>query len=113
MSTTTPTRQHLSTGSHRVPRPAEGHWPGLATPPHHPVRARIARKLFLRAVDGLDVRVELPDGTQHGAGGPDSPSMQLVRPDDFFQRLGADGLIGFGEAWMVGDWDSDGLPAVL
>ena len=113
MSITTPTRQHLSTGSRRIPRPAEGHWPGLATPPHHPMRARIARQLFVRAVDGLDVRVEFPDGSLRGAGGPESPSMRLVRPDDFFQRLGADGLIGFGEAWMVGDWDSDELPEVL
>ncbi len=113
MSITTPSRQHLSTGARRVPRPAEGHWPGLATPPDNAFRARIARQLFLRAVDPLDLRVELPDGSCRGAGGTDSPTMRLVRPDDFFQRLGADGLIGFGEAWMVGDWDSDALPEVL
>ena len=113
MSISTPARQHLSTGSHRVPRPAEGHWPGLATPPHNAFRAGIARQLFLHAVDPLDLRVEFPDGSRRGAGGADSPTMRLVRPDDFFQRLGADGLIGFGEAWMVGDWDSDALPDVL
>jgi len=113
MSITTPDRHHLSTGSRRLPRPAEGHWPGLATPPQKPFRARIGRQLFLRAIDSLDVRVEFPDGTRRGAGGADSPVMRLVRPTDFFQRLGTDGLIGFGEAWMVGDWDTDALPEVL
>lgn len=39
--------------------------------------------------------------------------MRLVRPDAFFARLGTEGLIGFGEAWMVGDRDSDDLVGVL
>ena len=30
--------------------------------------------------------------------------MRLVRPDAFYQRIGATGLIGFGEAYMAGDW---------
>ena len=34
----------------------------------------------------------------------------LIRPDAFFQRLGAGGLIGFGEAYQAGDWDTDDLP---
>ena len=36
-----------------------------------------------------------------------------VRSDDFFRRLGSDGLIGFGEAFMAGDWDADEPAAVL
>ena len=36
-----------------------------------------------------------------------------VRSDAFFRRLGADGLIGFGEAFMAGDWDADDPAAVL
>jgi cyclopropane-fatty-acyl-phospholipid synthase len=36
-----------------------------------------------------------------------------VRDDDYFRRLGADGLIGFGEAFMAGDWDADDPAAVL
>src|SRR5262245_38062510 len=47
-----------------------------------------------------------------GAGGPDAPVMR-VRGDDFFRRLGSDGLIGFGEAFMAGDWDADDPAAVL
>jgi cyclopropane-fatty-acyl-phospholipid synthase len=31
----------------------------------------------------------------------------------FFRRLGADGLVGFGEAYMVGDWDAEDPAAVL
>ena len=33
--------------------------------------------------------------------------MVLHRPDAFLERLGADGLIGFGESYMAGDWDAD------
>ncbi len=36
-----------------------------------------------------------------------------VRSNDFFRRLGSDGLIGFGEAFMAGDWDADDPAAVL
>jgi hypothetical protein len=34
--------------NHVVPRPNEGVWPGLSTPPHVPARARIAEVLFRR-----------------------------------------------------------------
>jgi cyclopropane-fatty-acyl-phospholipid synthase len=36
-----------------------------------------------------------------------------IRRDAFFHRLGADGKIGFGEAYMAGDWVADDLAAVL
>jgi cyclopropane-fatty-acyl-phospholipid synthase len=39
--------------------------------------------------------------------------MRLVRPEAFFQRLGDSGTIGFGEAYMAGDWRADDLPGVL
>lgn len=94
------------------PRPNEGVWPGLATPPSSPARARIAESLFKRAVRTLDVRVELPGGQRLGAGGPDAPVMRIVRPAAFFHRLGADAKVGFGEAYMVGDWTSE-QPAEL
>ena len=87
-----------------VPRPDEAHWPGLATPPSAPLHARIAELLFRRAVAPLPVRVVLPDGTVLGSGGADAPVMQLVRPSNVFARLGADVKIGFGEAYMTGDW---------
>jgi cyclopropane-fatty-acyl-phospholipid synthase len=87
-----------------VPRPVEADWPGLATPPHAPVHARIAEAIFRRAVASLPVRVVYPDGHVLGAGGKDAPVMKLVRPGNVFARLGADVKIGFGEAYMTGDW---------
>ncbi|WP_219417877.1 SAM-dependent methyltransferase [Pseudonocardia nigra] len=92
--------------NHVVPRPNEGVWPGLSTPPHVPARARIAEALFRRAVRSLPVRVVFPGGERIGAGGPGSPVMRIVRPAAFFHRLGARSKIGFGEAYMAGDWTS-------
>jgi cyclopropane-fatty-acyl-phospholipid synthase len=90
-----------------VPRPDEAHWPGLAAPPENALRARIARSIFQRAVAPLSIRVVFPDGTTWGRGGPGAPGMRLVRPDTFFARLGCDAKIGFGEAYMTGDWTTD------
>ena len=58
---------------HAVPRPNEGVWPGLATPPVAPAKARIAESLFRNAVRSLPVRVVFPGGERLGAGGPTSP----------------------------------------
>jgi cyclopropane-fatty-acyl-phospholipid synthase len=99
--------------SHYVPRPNEGVWPGLATPPRAPGKARIAEALFRRAVKGLPVRVVFPGGERIGSGGPDSPVMRIVRPEAFFHRLGAGSKIGFGESYMVGDWTTTDLADLL
>ncbi len=99
--------------NHFVPRPNEGVWPGLATPPHSLARARIAESLFRRAVKGLPVRVAFPGGERLGAGGPDSPVMRIVRPGAFFHRLGCNSKIGFGESYMVGDWTTTDLADLL
>ncbi len=98
---------------HFVPRPNEGVWPGLATPPQAPMKARIAEALFRRAVKPLPVRVVFPGGERIGDGGPDSPVMRIVRPEAFFHRLGAGSKIGFGESYMVGDWTTTQLPELL
>ena len=80
-----------------------------------PGRARIARALFLRAARMLPsgaLTVVLPDGTTAVAGRPGAPVMTIHR-DDFFHRLGTDGRIGFGEAYMAGDWSADDLAGAL
>ena len=100
-------------GRHQVPRPNEGEWPGLATAPSSPVRARIAEALFRGAVRSLPVRVVFPDGRTLGAGGADAPVMRIERPAAFFRRLGSNSKIGFGESYMVGDWTADDLPELL
>ncbi|MDQ1429512.1 MAG: cyclopropane-fatty-acyl-phospholipid synthase [Actinomycetota bacterium] len=93
-------------------RPA-GPWLDLAPAPlTRPVHTAIARALFLRVVPHLDLRVELPDGRAIGGGDAEAPLMR-VRSEAFFRRLGSDGLIGFGEAFMAGDWDADDPAAVL
>ena len=73
----------------------------------------MARVVFGFAVVRLPLRVRLPDGSLHGAGGPAAPVMILHRPREFFRRLGDCGLIGFGESYMAGEWDSNDLTGLL
>jgi cyclopropane-fatty-acyl-phospholipid synthase len=87
-----------------MPRPDEAHWPGLATAPRAPLRARVAEAVFRTAVHPLPIRVVTPDGRVFGSGGKNAPVMRLVRPAGFYARLGADAKVGFGEAYMTGDW---------
>jgi cyclopropane-fatty-acyl-phospholipid synthase len=79
-------------------------WQGISTTPRTPFRARIARAILKPTVDRVPVQLTFADGTTWGAGDAESPEMRLVRPKAFFARLGADSKIGFGEAYMAGDW---------
>ena len=94
----------------------ERRWPVLADPRaglRTTVGSTIARRLFHAAVSRLDVRVELqwPDGVETlGRGGP---LATVHNPEELFARLGRDGLIGFGEAYLTGAWDSDDLVGFL
>jgi cyclopropane-fatty-acyl-phospholipid synthase len=85
---------------------------GLPHPPRVAARAAVARALFLRTVRRLPLRVVLPGGAVAGRRDADAPVM-TIRRDAFFHRLGADGKIGFGEAYMAGDWVADDLVSVL
>ncbi len=88
-------------------------WPYVAEVPSHRGRALAARALVRTVVRRLPMRLRWPDGKVRGAGGPDSPELRLIRPDAFHERLGSRGLIGFGEAYMAGDWETDDLSGVL
>jgi cyclopropane-fatty-acyl-phospholipid synthase len=88
-------------------------WPDVANVPSRPLRAAIARQLFRRAVSRIPLRVVEPGGTSYGSGTGKDPAMRLERPEAFYQRLGDSGTIGFGEAFMAGDWMTDDLPGVL
>ena len=81
--------------------------------PSSGLRAAIADRLFEDVLRRLDVRVELPGGRTSGSGGPGAPVLVLHRPHDFARRVGASGLIGFGESYMAGDWDAPDLAGVL
>jgi cyclopropane-fatty-acyl-phospholipid synthase len=80
-------------------------WPAAATP-RAPLRATIARMIFEQAVERVPVRVTYPDGRVLGGGSGSSPEFQILRPNAFFARLGRDAKVGFGEAYMAGDWRS-------
>lgn len=82
--------------------------------PRAQAAGRIADGLFRHAVSRLPVRVEFPDGRVLGdPAAPDAPVMLVHRPRDFTARVGRSGLIGFGEAYMAGDWSAPDLTAVL
>ena len=88
-------------------------WPDIATVPRNRLRATAARALFARACSQLPLQVIQSGCPPLGAGLPGSPVMYIDRPGDFYQRIGASGLIGFGESYMAGDWDSPDLAALL
>jgi cyclopropane-fatty-acyl-phospholipid synthase len=86
-------------------------WPALADPGTSPLRAAVVRLLLRRVADHTGIRVALPDGTAWGAAA--APTMRVLDPHAFFARIGRDGLIGVGESYMAGEWDSDDLVALL
>jgi cyclopropane-fatty-acyl-phospholipid synthase len=79
-------------------------WPGIAHAPRTPFKARVAKAILRPTVERVPVRLTFADGSCWGAGAADAPEMRVVRPRSFFARLGADTKIGFGEAYMAGDW---------
>ncbi|HEY0645572.1 MAG TPA: cyclopropane-fatty-acyl-phospholipid synthase family protein [Nocardioides sp.] len=83
----------------------------LVRGPRTAISAAVARRLVRAAVARLAVTVvEEPTGRRLGQGGP---TMVLHRPDEFYARVGRDGLIGFGEAYLTGAWDAEDLAGFL
>ncbi|MGW2592929.1 class I SAM-dependent methyltransferase [Streptomyces sp. NPDC001515] len=102
--------------STRAPRPAgpvvrraevdAERWPDVArTPSAGAARTAVARVLVGRALARL--------GLAAPGAGTAGPLLALHDPDAFHRRIGRDGLIGFGESYMAGEWDSDDLAGVL
>ena len=86
-------------------------WPGLDDVPSGPrteLSARVARKLVQTAGARVGVTVSTAAASDARGG-----HIVLHRPDEFHARLGRHGLIGFGEAFMTGAWDSPDLHRVL
>ncbi|MFG3343890.1 class I SAM-dependent methyltransferase [Streptomyces sp. NPDC048018] len=113
-------------------------WPDVARPPRaSALRTAVARHLVERALARLPLRIQgtgagSSAGRGHGEPGPVPPgraddaavppgrageaalpTLTLHDPGAFHRRIGADGLIGFGEAYMAGEWDADDLVGVL
>lgn len=93
-------------------------WPGLTArraKVRRSVESAIARRLFLSAVHRLPVRVQVGRDVVvgGGVGDPTAPLMVIERPEAFYAAVGARGLIGFGESYMVGDWNAEDLGGLL
>lgn len=86
-------------------------WPDLRPPADAPRRARVARALMRRVADQTGIRVDLPGDESFGR--PWGPVLRIRRPEAFWARVGRDGKIGFGEAYMAGEWDTPGDLAEL
>ncbi|WP_051966822.1 class I SAM-dependent methyltransferase [Kitasatospora mediocidica] len=93
--------------------PDSGRWPDVARVPAAGLRAPLARRLLRQVARRLGLQVELPDGGILVAAAAGAPVLRLNHPDAFFRRVGAGGLIGFGEAYQAGDWDSPDLVGLL
>lgn len=61
------------------------------------------------------LRMTLPDGSEHRLGDPMAPaSLEMrVRSWEFFRHCALFGNVGFGEAYVEGDWDSDDVAGVI
>ncbi|MFJ9573965.1 class I SAM-dependent methyltransferase [Streptomyces bacillaris] len=86
-------------------------WPDVAAPPRASrLRTALAERIVRRALARLPLRARLAGAEDIGLGGP---LMEIREPEAFFRRIGASGLIGFGESYMAGEWDAADLVAVL
>ncbi len=92
-------------------QPEYDRWPAMKPPDPAPARAAVARALLHRVARRTGVRIEFPGGRMVGRAG--GPLMRVHRPEEFLARVGRDGKIGFGEAYMAGAWDSAGDLAQL
>ena len=84
-------------------------WPQVASVPYAPFKAAVARLLLRRAasIAGIRVLTGLENAESNG------PAIRLLRPEEFYARVGSNGLIGVGEGWMSGAWTTDDLHGLL
>lgn len=93
-------------------------WPDVAHIPSNlkaVAAQRVTQSLFLRAAGRLPIRVVLADGRVFGgaAHDPTAPDLQLHQVQPFLRRIGTSGLIGFGESYLAGEWDSSRLADLI
>lgn len=87
-----------------------GRWPDVARlPSAGRARTAVATYLVRRALD----RLALTGPSGRARPSAVGPRLTLHDPDAFHRRIGRHGLIGFGESYMAGEWDSDDLAGVL
>ncbi|MFE1585060.1 class I SAM-dependent methyltransferase [Streptomyces sp. NPDC058737] len=85
--------------------------PDVVAPPRTSrIRRATTAAVVRRALHRLPLRVRFADGDTVGLGGP---LVEVHDPDAFHGRIGAQGLIGFGESYMAGEWDAPDLVGAL
>ncbi|MFJ6435819.1 class I SAM-dependent methyltransferase [Streptomyces sp. NPDC091416] len=111
MSVSTSHSPSATPPAHATGRIDPGRWPDIVRPPRASrLRTAVAERLVRRALARLPLRVRLAGHEDLGLGGP---LMDVTDPATFFRRIGSDGLIGFGESYMAGEWDSPDPVGVL
>jgi cyclopropane-fatty-acyl-phospholipid synthase len=78
----------------------------------------IAQRVLLRGLEEVTdgaVVVTLPDGSSRRFGAADADEVQrlTIHRDAFWRRLALRGRVGFGEAYVAGDWTTGDLPGLL
>ncbi|GHJ92205.1 cyclopropane-fatty-acyl-phospholipid synthase [Streptomyces sp. NE5-10] len=117
MTLSLPLDTTVRTTDRRLPADPE-RWPDVARLPRaSALRTAVARRLVESALNRLPLRIRHGDGPRSlpapRAPRDGVPTLTLHDPAAFHRRIGADGLIGFGESYMAGEWDSDDLVGLL
>ncbi|MGY0021720.1 class I SAM-dependent methyltransferase [Streptomyces sp. cg35] len=102
-----------STGAPALPRSGvdAARWPDVAALPRASrARTAVARTVVRSALNRLPLRVRYAGQDTLGLGGP---ALVVHDPEAFHRRIGAQGLIGFGESYLAGEWEADDLVGVL
>jgi cyclopropane-fatty-acyl-phospholipid synthase len=87
-------------------------WPDIPPAPAGRARALAAQAVVKGMAARLPIRMQAPDGTLSGGGGPGSPVLEIRHEDEFYRRLGA-GTTGLAEGYIAGDWDSSDLTGLF
>ncbi|HTL70373.1 MAG TPA: cyclopropane-fatty-acyl-phospholipid synthase family protein [Candidatus Eisenbacteria bacterium] len=80
--------------------------------------SRFSKSLVLKLLEPMNLgRLEmtLPSGQTrvYGSDAARGRARVVVRSDDFFRKCALYGDVGFGEAYVDGDWDTDDVTAVI
>ncbi|MFG2331766.1 class I SAM-dependent methyltransferase [Streptomyces sp. NPDC048604] len=120
MTVSPPSAGPAAAGPHGAPWSVDPvRWPDVARLPRaSALRTAVARRIVEHALARTPLRIR-STGAHTGLfpapaeGHGRAPTLHLHDPAAFHRRIGADGLIGFGESYMAGEWDADDLVAVL
>ena len=81
-------------------------------------RTSLYQRIVFRLLSGMTegfMRIVLPNGDVHELGDRNSPykaTIRIVR-ESFFGKCALYGDVGFGEAYVDGDWETDSITAVI